>query len=174
MHRCILAVLVLSATMAAAQELPTDRWAEWQPFLGAWEGAGVGGPGQGSGGFTFTPELQGAVLVRHNYAQYPATKDKPAYRHDDLMVIYPDSSGKKTRADYWDNEGHAIHYVVEFTDGARKLVMVSEAGQPGPRYRLTYVKTGDNDLKLTFEIAPPEAPEKFKTYIEASAKRVKK
>jgi hypothetical protein len=173
-HRCMVAILVLSATMAVAQELPRDRWADWQPFLGAWEGAGGGGPGQGSGGFTFTPELQGAVLVRHNYAQYPATKDKPAYRHDDLMVIYPDPSGKKTRADYWDNEGHVIHYVVEFTDGAHKLVMVSEAGQPGPRYRLTYVKTGDNDLKLTFEIAPPDAPDKFKTYIEASAKRTKK
>ena len=174
MHRCIVAVLVLSATMTVAQEVPRDRWADWQPFLGAWEGTGGGGPGQGSGGFTFTPEIQGAVLVRHNYAQYPATKDKPAYRHDDLMVIYPDASDKKTRADYWDNEGHVIRYVVEFTDGARKLVMVSEAGQPGPRYRLTYVKTGDNELKLTFEIAPPEAPDKFKTYIEASAKRAKK
>ena len=172
MHRCIAAVLVLFAAMAAAQELPSDRWADWQPFLGAWECAGGGGPGQGSGTFTLTPELQGAVLVRHNNAQYPATKDKPAYRHDDLMVIYPDASGKKTCADYWDNEGHVMHYVVEFTD--HKLVMVSDAVQPGPRYRLTYVKTGDNDLKLTFEIAPPEAPDKFKTYIEATAKRAKK
>ncbi|HEX9120672.1 MAG TPA: hypothetical protein VF840_09055 [Terriglobales bacterium] len=174
MQRLIVVLVLAALSTAFTQELPKDKWLEWQPFLGAWEGAGGGGPGQGSGSFTFTPELQGAVLVRHNYARYPATKDKPAYRHDDLMVIYPDASVKKTRADYWDNEGHVIHYVVEFTDGAHKLVMVSEAGQTGPRYRLTYVKTGDNDLKLTFEIAPPEAPEKFKIYIEASAKRVKK
>jgi hypothetical protein len=172
MRRLILIALMLLMACAAAQQRPSEKWADWQPFLGAWEGAGGGGPGQGSGAFTFAPELQGAVVVRRNYAQYPATKDKPAYRHDDLMVIYPDASGKKTRADYWDNEGHVIHYVVEFTD--RKLVMVSDAGQPGPRYRLTYVKTGDNDLKLTFEIAPPEALDKFKTYIEASAKRTKK
>jgi hypothetical protein len=171
--RSLVVVMILFCCVAAmSQELPKDVWADWQPFLGAWESAGGGGSGQGSGTFTFTPELQGAVLVRRNYAQYPATKDKPAYRHDDLIVIYPDASGKKTRADYWDNEGHVIHYVVEFID--HKLVMVSEAGQPGPRYRLTYAKTGDNDLKLTFEIAPPEAPEKFKTYIEASAKRAKK
>ena len=52
--------------------------------------------------------------------------------------------------------------------------MLSEAGQPGPRYRLTYVQTGANDLKLAFEIAPPETPEKFTTYIEALAKRTKK
>ena len=171
MRRQMLIALVLSLACAAAQQ-PSERWADWQPFLGTWEGAGSGGPGQGSGSFTFAPELQGAVLVRHNYAQYPATRDKPAYRHDDLMVIYPDPSGKKTRADYWDNEGHVIHYAVELSGHA--LVMVSEAGPPGPRYRLTYVKTGENDLKLTFEIAPPETPEKFKTYIEASAKRAKK
>lgn len=172
MHRCIVTILLLFATMAVAQELPRNRWVEWQPFLGTWEGAGGGGPGQGSGSFTFTPELQGTVLLRHNYAQYPATKDKPAYRHDDLMVIYPDTSDKKTRADYWDNEEHVIHYLVEFADGGRKLVMTSEA--PGPRYRLTYVKTGENELKLTFEVAPAAAPEKFATYIEATAKRTKK
>ena len=169
----MVAILLLFAAIAVAQELPRDRWADWQPFLGTWEGAGGGGPGQGSGSFTFAPELQGAVLVRHNYAQYPATKDKPAYRHDDLMVIYSDPSSKKTRADYWDNEEHVIHYLVEFSDGGRKLVMTSEAA-PGPRYRLTYVKTGDNELKLTFEVAPAAAPEKFATYIEAAAKRTKK
>jgi hypothetical protein len=171
--RLLLAVLLL-ACCAFTQELPPDKWVDWQPFLGTWEGTGGGGPGQGSGSFTFNPELQGAVLVRHNYSQYPAGKDKPAYRHDDLMVIYPDASSKKTRADYWDNEGHVIHYFVEFTDGARKLVMLSDAGQTGPHYRLTYLKTGDNDLKLTFEIAPPDAPDKFKSYVEATAKRTKK
>jgi hypothetical protein len=168
----IVLIVLLAATIAAAQELPKHQWADWQPFLGTWEGAGNGAPGQGSGSFSFTPDLQGAVLVRHNYAQYPATKDKPAYRHEDLMVIYP--AATQTRADYWDNEAHVIHYAVELIPSARKLVMTSDAAQPGPRYRLTYLKTGDNDLKLTFEIAPPDAPEKFKTYIEAAAKRTAK
>ena len=63
---------------------------------------------------------------------------------------------------------------MEFADGGRKLVMLSDPAQPGPHYRLSYVKIGDNDLKLTFEIAPPDAPDKFKTYIEAAAKRTKK
>jgi hypothetical protein len=168
------AILALSAAMAIAQELPRDRWVVWQPFLGTWEGAGGGGPGQGTGSFTFAPELQGAVLVRHNYAQYLATKDKLAYRHDDLMVIYLDPRTRQMRADYWDSEEHVIHYLVELADGKGKLVLLSDPAQAGPHYRLTYVKTGDNELKLTFEIAPPEAPEKFKTYIEASAMRTKK
>ena len=52
-----------------------------------------------------------------------------------------------------------------------KLIFTSEAAQPGPRYRLTYIKTGDDTLKMTFEIAPPNDPSKFKTYIEAAARR---
>src|ERR1043165_7996778 len=99
MSRLFVTFMLLLAC-ASAQELPKDKWVEWQPFIGTWEGAGGGGPGQGSGSFTFTPELQGTILVRHNYSQYPATKEKAAYRHDDLMVIYRDG---KTRADYWDN-----------------------------------------------------------------------
>jgi hypothetical protein len=67
-----------------------------------------------------------------------------------------------------------IHYLIEFGDGGHKLVMMSDAAQPGPRYRLTYVKTGDNDLKLTFEVAPAAAPDKFATYVEATAKRTGK
>jgi hypothetical protein len=126
-------------------------------------------PVKAMGEFTFEPVLQGAVLTRHSYAEYPASKDKPAYRHDDLMVIYRDTDNKKTRADYWDNESHVIHYDVELS--ASKLVFISNESQLGPRYRLTYLKTGDDELRLTFEIAPPNDRSSFKTYIEASARR---
>lgn len=146
----------------------SDKWTDWKPFLGEWQGVGSSNVGQGSGGFSFEPELQGTVLVRHNYAQYPATKEKPAYRHDDLMVIYS-GADKNVHADYWDNEGHVIRYNVDVLDS--KLVFTSDAAQPGPRYRLTYIKTGEDALKLTFEIAPAANRDAFKTFIEASARR---
>lgn len=167
MHRWAI-VFLLVCSQAAAQTQPKGLWTDWEPFLGKWEGTGGGEPGQGRGEFSFEPELQGAVLARH-YAEYPATKDTPAYRHDDLMVIYRDPEGKKTRADYWDNEGHVIHYDVELSAG--RLVFVSDPAQPGPRYRLTYLKTGEDEVKLTFEIAPATDRDHFKTYIEASARR---
>jgi len=162
-------VFLLACSLAAARTQTKDPWVDWEPFLGNWEGMGSGDPGQGHGEFSFAPELQGAVLVRHNYAEYPPSKDKPAYRHDDLMVIYPGADNKKRRADYWDNEGHVIHYEVEVSAG--KLVFVSDPAQSGPRYRLTYLKTGEEELKLTFEIAPPNDRNSFRTYIEASARR---
>ena len=159
-------LLLLSSILAYAE--PPGKWERWKPFLGEWQGLGSGEPGQGTGEFTFEPALQGVVLTRHSYAQYPATKDKPAYRHDDLMVIYSDP-GPKIQAEYWDNEGHVIGYDVDVLDG--KLVFTSDAADPGPRYRLTYVKTSEDTLKMSFEIAAPTNRESFKTYIEGSARR---
>ena len=169
MNRWVLAC-VLSASIVAAQEQPAkSRWTAWQPFLGTWVGSGSGQPGQGAGEFTLEPSLQGAVLVRHNFAEYPATKEKPAYRHDDLMVIYVD--GEKTRADYWDNEDHVIHYGAVVS--GNKLVFLSDDAQSGPRFRLTYVKTGADTLQLTFEIAPPNDRSAFKAYVSAEMRRKK-
>ena len=170
MKRWLLVCVMLCASMVSAQDQPAkSRWAAWQPFLGTWVGSGSGQPGQGAGEFTLEKSLQGAVLVRHNFADYPATKEKAAYRHDDLMVIYSD--GEKTRAEYWDNEDHVVHYGVEVL--GNKLVFLSDEAQPGPRFRLTYVKSGTDALQLTFEIAPPNDRSAFKTYITAEVKRKK-
>lgn len=162
-------LLLFCALITTAQGQSTNRWGAWEPFLGTWVGGGSGEPGKGSGQFSFSPELQGAILSRHSYAEYPATKDKPAYRHDDLMVIYADDADKKTRADYWDNEGHVIHYIVDVA--ADKLVFISDPNQAGPAYRLSYAKTSQDALTLTFEIAPPNDRAAFKTYITATAHR---
>lgn len=164
-------LVILAAVAAFGQKSIPARWANWGPFLGTWEAVGGGAPGQGKGSFTFAPELQGAVLTRANFSEYPASKDKPAYRHDDLVVIYLDSD-KKTRANYWDNEDHVIRYTIEFAQDGNSMVWLSDP-QLGPRFRLTYAKTSTDTLALRFEIAPPNAPSEFRTYIEAAAKRVK-
>jgi hypothetical protein len=66
------------------------------PFLiGEWVGEGGGMPGQGGGGFSFLPDQDGRILIRKNYANYPATKDKPAYSHTDLTIICEDSGETK-------------------------------------------------------------------------------
>jgi len=160
------ATLLLLASITALAQAPSkpDPWRPLEFLVGNWVGEGGGGPGQGSGEFSFSWDLQKMVLVRHNFAEYPATKDKPAYRHDDLMVIYKDDSGK-LRADYWDNEGHVIHYAVE-QPGPDAVQFVSNEKE-GPNYRLTYAKIAGNAVKITFEIAPPGKP--FAAYIEARA-----
>ena len=83
------------------------------------------------------------------------------------MVVYKD--GSSTRADYWDNEGHVIRYIVTLSDGGKKFSFVSDAVSGQPRFRLTYTITGASTLALAFEIAPPATPGDFKPYIKATA-----
>jgi hypothetical protein len=142
-------------------------WGPAQFLIGPWIGEGSGQPGAGAGAFSFTPDLQGKVLMRRSFAEYPAASGRPASRHDDLMVVYRDEASGDLRAIYFDNEGHVIRYTGKASAGG--VVFVSE-GSPGElRYRLTYTATGKDTLKLQFEVAAPGKD--FVGYLEASARR---
>lgn len=161
-----LAVLFLCITSLPAQLDKLDpRWAPLAFLIGDWTGEG-GGPGQGSGEFSFLPDLGGAVLIRKNVAHYPDTKNKPAYSHTDLMIV--DST---MRADYFDDEGHIIHYAVQPSTDGKSVQFLSDASASQRRYRLTYRKIGADRVAILFEIAPPGKD--FATYIEATARRKK-
>ena len=165
MTRLLPRVLLLTTaltTSALAQPAPAPAadWTDWKPLLGEWIGDRPK-PDSPTGSFTLTAELQGRVLVRKNEAVYT----KPiAARHDDLMIIAKD--GATTHADYWDNEGHVIHYTV--TAEKNRWVFVSDG--PGPRFRLTYSLTSPTALALLFEIAPPGGTA-WKPYINATLHR---
>jgi hypothetical protein len=138
--------------------------------MGEWVGEGSGKPGQGSGAFSFTTDLQGKVLIRKNYAEYPPTKDRPAFRHEDLMIVYRDDSGSQLHAIYFDSENHTISYGIKTID-SNTVEFLSEVDPATPRYRLTYRKTSADTLSIKFEIAPPGKPDSFATYIEAVSRR---
>lgn len=160
-------LLLCSASLLAQTTKQDARWAPLAFLIGEWTGEGGGGPGQGTGEFSFQLDLGGAILVRKNVSHYPATKDKPAYSHADLMIV--DST---LHATYFDDEGHTIHYgVVPSADG-NSVQFLSDAEASQPRYRLTYRKSGDDRVAIRFEIAPPG--KEFATYIEATARRKKR
>src|SRR5438132_13192855 len=108
-------LLTLTASALAPSQTKND-WEALQYLVGEWVGEGGGSPDEGSGGFSFTSELQGQIVIRKNWAQYPATKDRPAFRHDDLMILY--RQGDRVRAEYFDNERHVIRYAVQFSPDA--------------------------------------------------------
>jgi hypothetical protein len=159
-----LAVLcVLFAALPAPaqpQPPPAPDWKDWAGITGTWE-ADAGGPA--AGGYVLAPELGGRVLVRHSHADRPGGP-----RHEDFTIIYRD--GAATRADFWDNEGHVIHYGVT-VDAGKSYTFVSDAAAGQPRFRLTYTVTGPKSLALRFEIAPPGSPEQWKPYIDAKLHR---
>ncbi len=159
-----------STRLSAQQAAPPADWSAWKFLIGEWVGEGTGSPGEGTGGFSFSPDLGKRILIRKNFAEYPATKDRPAFRHDDLMIVYQEQ-GKPTRAEYFDNEGHVIHYTVSFSADSTAVVFVTEPSLSEPRYRLTNTKEGNDKLIIAFEIAPPGKPDAFRQYIKASARR---
>jgi len=167
-------VLLLAAAARAeapgaavvAKELEPARF-----LLGEWRAEGGGTPGEASGEFTFAVQLQGRVIVRTNSADYPAAAGKPAYRHDDLMILYAGDGGA-LRADYYDSEGHVIRYAAAATpDGG--LTFTSEAAAGAPRFRLSYSVEADGRLKGAFAIAPPGKAEAFAPYLAWTARRKK-
>jgi hypothetical protein len=141
-----------------------DDWGPAQFLVGRWIGEGSGQPGQGTGAFSFTPDLQGKILVRKSFAEYPAASGRPASRHDDLTIIYHDDP---LRAIYFDSEGHTIRYTLKPAD--KGVVFTTDGAPKEMRYRLTYTSTGANTLKLKFEIAPPG--KEFAVYIDAAMHR---
>jgi hypothetical protein len=168
----ILSLLVsMLAVPCSARQVGAASLNDLRPFTGEWVGEGDGGPGQGSGAFSFSFDLQGKVLVRKNYADYPASKDRPAFRHDDLMIVYPDAGSKGIRAIYFDSESHVIEYSVTVSPDQKTLTFLSDALASAPRYRLVYTRVGDDSLTLEFDIAPPGKPDAFSKYIVAKLRR---
>ncbi|HTS50395.1 MAG TPA: hypothetical protein VMH05_20760 [Bryobacteraceae bacterium] len=165
MRAALLTVLFILSSLSAQTTKLGDRWAPLAFLVGEWIGEGGGDPGQGSGGFSFLPEENGAILVRKNRADYPASKDQPAFSHTDLMIVYQED--EKFRAIYFDSEDHVIHYDVEPSSDGKSVQFLSK------NYRLTYSKTGTDSVAIKFEIAPPDQPGAFKTYIQATARRTK-
>ena len=142
--------------------------AKFKFLIGEWVGNGGGSiSGKGAGSSIFKFDLDSNVIIRENYAQYPGQNDNPAYIHKDLMIIYYQFS--KPKAVYFDNERHVINYNLEIAEN--KIIFTSEEVKGIPQFRLSYEREGDNKMKLYFDIAPPNAPGKFGSYLTAEMQK---
>lgn len=169
--RTVMAIGVAVTVLAGSAALGAEP-AELKPFgflVGEWAASGSGQPGAGSGVAVFARSLQDQVILRHSFAEYPAAGGKPASRHDDLMVIYA-APGRGARADYYDNEGHVIRYILS-SPGPGQAVFLSESNGEGPRFRLSYTLEADGLLKGEFAVAPPGAEAAFRTYLTWESRR---
>lgn len=163
-------VLLLISSVVAQKSTPNSL-DDLRFLIGEWEGVGAGGPGAGKGVFSFAFDLQNKAIVRKNYAEYPPTADRPAFRHDDLMVVYLDRASNQVLANYFDSEGQQITYKVTPSSDHEAFTFLSEPSAGQPRYRLSYRKLPDGTLNGKFEIAPSGQPEAFKTYLEWTSRK---
>ena len=164
-RRIVLAALLI-VLVAHATRAQTDPLSPLRFLIGDWVAIDMP-PGE-TGSFTFKPAADGHVIVRNNEANYAATAERAASRHDDLLVIYSENGSLK--ADYFDSEGHVIRYgVVSRMPNA--VVLVSDPNPREPRYRLTYTTGAAGVLLGSFEIAAPGSPDAFKPYLSWKARR---
>ena len=146
-----------------------NDWSPLQFLIGEWTGEGNGEPGEAVGSSTFSFDLQNTILIRKSYADYPAANNRPAFRHDDLMIIYQEN--KSIKAIYFDNEEHVINYSVSLSKDLSTITFVSDINPATPRFRLTYTKSKENTMKISFEFAPPGKPEEFSKYLDGVVKK---
>ena len=163
----LLLAIALTGLVTAGFAQPNINWEKWNWLIGTWTGEGSGTPGQGGGTFTFKPDLDKAILVRNSHSEYPAAENKPAIIHDDLMIIYPDFSGSPSKAIYFDNEGHTIHYSVSYPE--HSIVLTSEKIPNVPVFRLTYTLLSDGAVNTKFEMSRDGLT--FSTYIEGQSRK---
>jgi hypothetical protein len=145
------------------------NWDKWNFLTGTWAGEGNGQPGQGSGSFTFAPDLDQHIMVRKNHAEFPATSDRPAVTHDDLLIVYAGQGENPTGAVYFDNEGHVISYTVEYA--GNNVVLTSEKKENMPVFRLSYLPVDAVTVNVKFEMSQDGV--NFSTYLEGKSKKVK-
>ena len=164
----IFAIYLLGfASISLAQQDTT--WNHWNWLAGDWIGEGSGTPGQGSGWFSFTPELNGKIIVRKSHSEYPAAKDKPEIIHDDLMVVYLDDDQQPNKAIYFDNEGHIINYTITYSDA--NIVFTSSKALNSSVFRLTYIPLNKETINVKFEMSRDGL--NFQTYVEGKSVRKK-
>lgn len=138
--------------------------------MGDWVGTGTGKPGEGTGAFSFRPELDGRILVRKNRVEYPARDGSgPGTVHEDLLIVYPAPDGPGFRAIYFDNEGHTIPYLVALSPTGPAVVFESEVAAGKPRFRLSYEGFTGGDVVIVFSIAA--SGEDFRIYTTGTARR---
>jgi hypothetical protein len=142
-------------------------------LVGHWrDTARTGEPGTSTGGEeTWRLALDGQILVREAWCEYPTAAERPAFRHEDLLVVFVDSDSE-VRAIFWDNQGHLIRYREVHADPDGKGVgFVSAPSTPGPRQWLQYRFGEPDQLSAVFSVHGPGAPG-FMPYLRWASVRV--
>ena len=158
MRPVLLAVSIMLLSLTCHAQGAID-WSRYKWLMGDWKAQSK--PGQPSGSFSFSLDLNNNILVRK-------TRMDPPLSHEDMMIIYSEHNGTPLKAIYFDNEQHTINYAIYHFD--KTIIMTSEKVPNMPRYRLTYVLLDPETIKTKFEVS--KDGETFTTYMEGNSFKV--
>jgi hypothetical protein len=162
----LVAVTVFLNTSFSQQNSKLDKW-NW--LIGEWKDNGSRQPAQASNTFTFTFDLDRKIIVRRTNSSQPDITGKYNFIHQDLMIIYPDQTGKPDKAIYFDNEGHIINYKISFE--GKSIVFNNYNIGNNPAYRMTYTPIDNETISRKFELSRDR--ENFITYEQGTSIKIK-
>jgi hypothetical protein len=162
----LVAVTVFLNTSFSQQNSKLDKW-NW--LIGEWKDNGSRQPAQASNTFTFTFDLDRKIIVRRTNSSQPDITGKYNFIHQDLMIIYPDQTGKPDKAIYFDNEGHIINYKISFE--GKSIVFKNYDIGTSPVYRLTYTRIDNETISRKFELSRDK--ENFTTFEQETSIKLK-
>jgi hypothetical protein len=166
--RIFLICFILFELFSICSSQNVSDWEKWNWLVGDWIGEGGGKPGQGTGNFSFSFDLDKNILVRKSHTEYPATPKNPKIIHDDLMIIYSDQGGVSNRAIYFDNEKHTIFYSVTFAPDS--IILTSDKSDNSPIFRLVYSRLDKDIVNIRFEMSQDDL--NFIPYVEGKSRKV--
>ena len=166
-------LVALGQTGQSQDVKKVDRWKQWRPLVGVWQGTSEGNPGKG------TVRLEVSFVLKERFLKIAGTadykNDKGGEHHEDFGYVSYDSSRKTNMFRQFHIEGFVNQYVLTSDAVAGDVIeLTSESCEntpPGWKARERYTIKGDR-LEHTFELAPPGKP--FKVYTQASLTRLKK
>lgn len=145
MKRKLILLILLTGFFSLSYGQQNSKWDKWNWLTGEWKGEGSGKPGQGTGVFTFTSDLNREIIIRKSHTDFPAANGKPAFVHEDLLIVYSGPSGKEDKA-------------IEKVTGT-------------PVFRLVYTPVDNRTVNTSFEM--PQDGETYSKYIEGKSIKTK-
>jgi hypothetical protein len=143
-----------------------DKWENWKPLIGDWTGEGIAVPGEGTGTFSFTFDLNEKILIRKSNYDYLGEKMYTTF--SDMMIIYL-VDGTPSKAIFFNQDGFSRNYLISYSD--KSITLISEKIPQTPIFKLTYTFIDDITVTLKYEIARDGV--NFTTYSEETGKKKK-
>jgi hypothetical protein len=167
-------VLGATGVAAASQGTTPSGLTVIKPFIGKWQGASEGQPGNGTLTREYRLVLGDRFIEETNRSIYPPQdKNAKGEVHEHRSFFSFDRTKKTVIFRQFHTEGFVNQYALEPSSKPGVLVFVSEAIENIPagfRARETYTLIGADEIEEVFEIAEPGKD--FVLYSKARLKRV--
>jgi hypothetical protein len=172
----LLLTLLLCVTIKAQTAQQPDVWEPLKYFVGSWESAAKGQPGNGKVEREYQFVLNGKYLQAKNKSTYPPQEKNPKGEvHEDWGLFSYDRSRKQFILRQFHVEGFVNQYALDrAASNDKTLVFVTESIENIPagwRARESYRILNSDEFVETFELAGPG--KEFEVYSENRFKRIK-